>query len=84
MALRKAFNGLDALRGVSFVAEDGQITGLIGPNGAGKTTTLRILYTVLRPDSGCASIDGFDTVEARLEVQKRIGVLPDTRGLYHG
>ncbi len=78
----KSFGSFEALHGVSFTARDGEITGLIGPNGAGKTTTLRILYTVLRPDQGHAVIDGFDAVQQRQEVQRRIGVLPDNRGLY--
>ncbi|MFQ5958417.1 MAG: ATP-binding cassette domain-containing protein [Alphaproteobacteria bacterium] len=80
--LHKAFRSVEALRGISFDAPDGEITGLIGPNGAGKTTTLRILYTVLRPDRGAAAIDGFDTTRATREVQRRIGVLSDNRGLY--
>lgn len=78
----KSFGQFEALHGVSFSARDGEITGLIGPNGAGKTTTLRVLYTVLRPDQGHARVDGFDAVEQRQEVQRRIGVLPDNRGLY--
>ena len=80
--LRKSFGGTEVLRGVDFTAKDGEITGLIGPNGAGKTTTLRALYTVLRPDHGRALVDGHDATTARLEVQRRIGVLPDNRGLY--
>ena len=80
--LRKTFGDVIALDGIGFTAGDGAVTGLIGPNGAGKTTALRILYTVLRPDSGSARIDGLDTVAQRREVQRRIGVLPDTRGLY--
>ena len=80
--LHKAFKSVHALRGISLTALDGQITGLIGPNGAGKTTTLRILYTVLKPDSGSAAVDGFDTVSAMRDVQHRIGVLCDSRGLY--
>ncbi len=78
----KSFGQFEALHGVSFTARDGEITGLIGPNGAGKTTTLRVLYTVLRPDQGHACVDGYDAVEQRQEVQRRIGVLPDNRGLY--
>ncbi|MDP6342549.1 MAG: ATP-binding cassette domain-containing protein [Alphaproteobacteria bacterium] len=81
-SLWKSFNGVEALRGIGFSARDGEITGLIGPNGAGKTTTLRILYTVLRPDQGLASVDGFDSTRQRRQVQQRIGVLPDNRGLY--
>ncbi len=80
--VHKSFRAIDALKGVSFTAADGEITGLIGPNGAGKTTTLRILYTVLTPDRGTAEVDGFDTVAATRDVQRRIGVLSDSRGLY--
>ena len=80
--LRKSFHTVKALDGIDFTARDGEITGLIGPNGAGKTTALRILYTVMRPDQGTARVDGFDTVKDRWEVQRRIGVLPDNRGLY--
>ena len=80
--VHKSFRTVEALKGVSFAAADGEITGLIGPNGAGKTTTLRILYTVLNPDRGTAAVDGFDTVAATRDVQRRIGVLSDSRGLY--
>jgi sodium transport system ATP-binding protein len=78
----KSFGSIQALRGVSFRAPDGHITGLLGPNGAGKTTTLRILYTVLKPDSGSAAIDGHNTSTDACEVQRRIGALPDNHGLY--
>ena len=80
--LEKSFHAVHASRGVSFTADDGEITALIGPNGAGKTTTLRILYTVLRPDRGSARVDGFDSRREPREVQRRIGVLADSRGLY--
>jgi len=80
--VRKSFGKFLALKEVSFTAADGEISGLLGPNGAGKTTTLRILYTVLRPDQGSASIDGYDTVSEKLEAQKRVGALPDSHGLY--
>ncbi len=80
--LRKSFKELVAVEDVSFVARDGEITGLIGPNGAGKTTTLRILYTIMKADSGVALVDGHDAASDPLAVQRRIGVLPDNRGLY--
>lgn len=80
--LSKGFRNIRALNGLSFSAEDGTVTALLGRNGAGKSTTLRILYTVMRPDSGFAHIDGFDTITARRDVQQRIGALVDTRGLY--
>ena len=50
-----------AVQGVSFTAADGEITGLLGPNGAGKTTTLRMLYTLMSPESGSVAVDGFDS-----------------------
>lgn len=80
--LHKSFGEVEAVRGVSFEAKDGRITGLLGPNGAGKSTTLRILYTVLAPDSGRANIDGIDVVENPLQARARIGTLPHGAGLY--
>jgi len=80
--LRKTFGKIVAVDDVSFQAPDGQITGLLGPNGAGKTTTLRVLYTILKPDSGSATVDGLDVRRNAIDVQRRIGVLPDTQGLY--
>ncbi len=80
--LRKSFGKVAALKNVSFRAADGQVTGLLGPNGAGKTTTLRILYTILKPDGGSAAVDGLDVVRQPLAVQRRMGVLPDSHGLY--
>lgn len=82
--LHKSFGKVTALQGVTFTAPDGQITGLLGPNGAGKTTTLRIIYTVLKPDRGVATVDGYDPAAAARQVQQRIGALPesDSQGLY--
>lgn len=80
--LHKSFREVKAVQNVSFKAEDGKITGLLGPNGAGKSTTLRVLYTVLRPDSGLATIDGFNVVEDPLGARARIGTLPHGSGLY--
>lgn len=80
--LHKSFGKVTALKDVSFHAADSCITGLLGPNGAGKTTTLRIIYTILHPDRGSASVDGFDTVKEPLKVRERIGALPDSHGLY--
>lgn len=80
--LSKSFGKVQAVQNVSFSASNGQITGLLGPNGAGKSTTLRMLYTLLKPDSGLALIDGFDITRDPVQVQSRIGVLADARGLY--
>jgi sodium transport system ATP-binding protein len=71
-----------AVRGVSFQAFDGQITGLLGPNGAGKTTTLRMLYTLMSPDQGAVRVDGLDIRRDAVAARRRLGVLPDARGVY--
>ena len=84
--LHKAFSSktgkIVAVDDVSFVAHDGEITGLLGPNGAGKTTTLRMLYTLMQPEPGNVSVDGFDSVRDAEAVRRRLGVLPDARGVY--
>ncbi len=80
--LHKAFGKVKAVDGVSFRAADGQITGLLGPNGAGKTTTLRMLYTLMKPDRGQVRIDGIDGHARSLDARRRMGVLPDAKGLY--
>lgn len=80
--LYKSFGAVAAVRGISFEAKDGRITGLLGPNGAGKSTTLRTLYTVLKPDSGNAFIDGVDVLQDPLQARRLIGALPHGAGLY--
>jgi len=80
--LHRSFGKVKAVRGISFTAPDGKVTGLLGPNGAGKSTTLRVLYTVLKPDRGSATIDGVDVVTNGLEARRRIGALPHGSGLY--
>jgi len=71
-----------AVRNVSFQARDGEITGLLGPNGAGKTTTLRMLYTLMTPDTGTVRVDGVDVRQDATAVRRMLGVLPDARGIY--
>ena len=80
--LRKHFGPVEAVRDVSFAAADGRITGLLGPNGAGKSTTLRMLYTVLRPNSGDALIDGHSAVRTPRAAAARLGVLAHGAGIY--
>ncbi|MEO8804432.1 MAG: ATP-binding cassette domain-containing protein [Rudaea sp.] len=80
--LHKRFGKVVAVDGVTFSARDGEITGLLGPNGAGKTTTLRCLYTLMRPDTGQIIVDGIDAAVDPVAVRRRLGVLPDARGLY--
>ena len=73
--LKPTIKKVEALRGVSFRVEWGIIYGLLGPNGAGKTTTVKILATLLEPDSGEAFVAGYSTTREPLEVRKRIGVM---------
>ncbi|MBN8230813.1 ATP-binding cassette domain-containing protein [Corallococcus macrosporus] len=80
--LHKRFGSVTAVHDVTFTAEDGVITGLLGPNGAGKTTTLRMLYTLVRPDGGTATVDGVDVAQKPEVARRALGVLPDARGLY--
>ena len=83
--VKKAFGkprAVEAVRGVTFDAPDGEITGLLGPNGAGKTTLLRTIATLVLPDAGHARVGGLDVVADRYAVRARIGVLSDARGLY--
>lgn len=71
-----------AVNKVSFEAQDGQVTGLLGPNGAGKSTTLRMLATLIKPDSGTATIDGHHVVDEVLAVRKQLGFMPHNAGIY--
>jgi sodium transport system ATP-binding protein len=80
--LSKRFGPIEAVRDVSFRACDGEITGLLGPNGAGKSTTLRMLYGVLTPDSGSATIDGLDIRGETSAARAHLGVLGHAAGLY--
>lgn len=80
--LSKRFGTVAAVRDVSFVARDGEITGILGANGAGKSTCLRMLYGVLTPDSGRAEIDGLDIRGEISKARAHLGVLPHAAGLY--
>ncbi len=81
-ALRATTREVTAVDRVTFEARDGEVTGLLGPNGAGKTTTLRMLSTLLSPDSGKASIDGADLATQKAAIRRKLGVLGDAKGLY--
>jgi ABC-2 type transport system ATP-binding protein len=65
---------VQTLKGISFIVNKGEVFGLLGPNGAGKTTTVKILSTLLLPDSGEAKILGYDVVKEAPKVRKVIGV----------
>ncbi len=80
--LRKRFGTVQAVENVTFRAEDGHVTGLLGPNGAGKTTTLRMLSGLMRADAGRIQVDDMDVLADPIAAQSRMGLLPDSRGLY--
>ena len=81
--LRRKPLEVEAVRGISFAVEQGELFGLLGPNGAGKTTTIKMLITLLLPTSGQARVLGMDVVDDAREVRKRIGyVFGGDRGLY--
>ena len=73
--LHKRYGETAALDGLDLVVHEGSVTALIGPNGAGKTTAVRILTTLLRPDGGRATVDGFDVVRDGAAVRARIGLV---------
>jgi ABC-2 type transport system ATP-binding protein len=72
--LRKSYDQLHVLRGVDFDVGRGSIFALLGSNGAGKTTIVRILTTLLKPDSGTASVDGFDVVSQPARVRESVSL----------
>jgi ABC-2 type transport system ATP-binding protein len=81
--LRRTVRTVEAVRGISFAVERGELFGLLGPNGAGKTTTIKMLITLLLPTSGQVRVLGYDAVARPREVRRRVGyVFGGDRGLY--
>jgi len=74
-------SGVQALKSISLEIQPGMF-GLLGPNGAGKTTLMKILATLLDPDSGTAEMDGLDLINAKSETRKKLGYLPQDFGFY--
>ena len=74
-ALAKQFGEIEAVKGVTFGVEPGEIFGFLGPNGAGKTTTINMLCTLLTPTSGSAIVNGFDVRNDRSDVRRSIGLV---------
>jgi ABC-2 type transport system ATP-binding protein len=80
---RRRWHNVEAVRGVSFEIQEGELFGLLGPNGAGKTTTIKMLITLLIPTKGTARVLGYDVVKDAREVRRRIGyVFGGERGVY--
>lgn len=82
--LSKSYGSFEAVKGISFDVEEGEIFGLLGPNGAGKSTTLEIMETLREKSSGKVVIDGFDLDKDPNEIKKIIGVQLQTSGYYPG
>ena len=80
--ISKSYGKVQALQDVTFSVERGEVFGIIGPDGAGKTSLYRILCTLLLPDKGTASVDGFDTVSQMKEIRRRVGYMPGRFSLY--
>lgn len=80
--LSKSYGALQALQSASLSIQQGEIVGLLGPNGAGKTTLMKLITGVLEPDSGTATLSGWDIVKDREKAQTIIGYLPENAPLY--
>ncbi len=81
-ALRKAYGGFEAVRGIDFAVARGEVFGLLGPNGAGKTTTVEILEGYRARTSGDVAVLGFDPGQRSRELRARVGIVLQTTGLY--
>jgi ABC-2 type transport system ATP-binding protein len=80
--LVKRYGDVEALGGVSFIAQPGEVVGYLGPNGAGKSTTVKILTGLVAADAGSARIGGFDVASQPLEAKRLVGLVPETGALY--
>lgn len=81
--LRRSFGPIVAVDGISFDVEKGQVLGLLGPNGAGKTTAMRMLACFLKPDSGTATVCGYDILQDPIGVRRSLGYLAENSPAYN-
>src|SRR5690349_10638452 len=84
VGLSKRYGMHDALRGVSFTIQLGEVVGLLGPNGSGKSTLLKILTGYITPSAGTATIAGTDILDNPFELRRMVGYLPEDAPLYDG
>ena len=80
--ISKAYGPVKALDNVSFTVGKGEVFGLIGPDGAGKTLLFRIMATLLLPDAGSVTVDGYDTMRQMKAIRRRTGYMPGRFSLY--
>ncbi len=80
--IKKVYGEQNALNGISFSVNKGEIVGFLGPNGAGKSTLMKILTTYITPSEGNAKVNGFDVSSHKSDVQKSVGYLPEHNPLY--
>lgn len=81
-SVRRSFGRVEAVRGVSFTIERGQVVGILGPNGAGKSTTIRMIAAAIPPTEGSVTVAGLDAVDHTLDVRRKIGYLPESAPVY--
>ena len=80
--LAKTYGSVQAVRGLSFAVEKGEVVGFLGPNGAGKSTTLRMLAGYLAPSAGQVRVNGYDVMEEPLRARRSFGYMPEAAALY--
>lgn len=80
--IEKGFKNIKAVDGITFHVEKGEVFGLLGPNGAGKSTTISMLCTLLKPDKGSITVDGYDLLKNPNQVKQYLGLVPQDIALY--
>ena len=80
--LRRSFGPIVAVDGISFDVKKGEVLGFLGPNGAGKSTAMKMLTCFLAPDSGTASVCGYDIIRDSIQVRRSVGYLSENAPAY--